>query len=89
MVVAETSVVGVEGHSEVVLDAMDLVSTLGLSFGGNEKPLLNLFSDIEENWNREEGVLVSSFKGKRELKNLECSINFDARGLALVGSKEG
>jgi hypothetical protein len=32
-VVAETPVVRVEGHSKVVLDAMDLVLTLGLSFG--------------------------------------------------------
>jgi hypothetical protein len=76
MVVAETPMVGVEDYFEVVLDAMDLAPTLGLSFGGDEKRLLNFFSDIEENWDREEGVSVSNSKGKRELKNLECSINF-------------
>jgi hypothetical protein len=75
-VVAETPVVGVEDYFEVVLDAMDLTPTLGLSFGGDEKRLLNLFSNIEENWDRVEGVSVSNSKGKRELKNLECSINF-------------
>jgi hypothetical protein len=32
-VVAETLVVRVESHSEVVLDTMDLVSTLELYFG--------------------------------------------------------
>ena len=72
--------VGVEGHSEVVLDTIKLVSTLGLSFGVDDKSLMKFFSDIEENGNRVEGVSVSNSKGKRELKNLKCSINFDARG---------
>jgi hypothetical protein len=36
--------------------------------------LLNLFSKIEE-----ERKLTSKVKGKRELKNLECSINYEAR----------
>jgi hypothetical protein len=79
-VVAETPMVGVEGHSKVVLDAMKLVSTLGLSFGGDDKSLMKKNLDIEENRNRVEGVSVSNPKRKRELKNLECSINFDARG---------
>jgi hypothetical protein len=72
--------VGVEGYSEVVLDAMDLAPTLGLTFGGDEKRLLNLFSNIEENRDYEEGVSVSNSKWRMELKNLECSINFEARG---------
>jgi hypothetical protein len=61
-VVAETPMVGVEGHSKVVLDAMKLVSTLGLSFGGDDKSLMKKNLDIEENRNRVEGVSVSNSK---------------------------
>ena len=39
---------------------------------GDEKSLLNLFSKIEEK--RKPTFKV---KGKRELKNLECSINYE------------
>ena len=48
-VVAETSEKGVENYSEVVLDAVKFVSSVGLSngYGGDEKSLLNLFSIIE------------------------------------------
>ena len=67
-VVAETPVVEVEGYSEVVLDAMDLAPTLGLSFGGDEKRLLNLFSDIEENWDCEEGSRFQILKGRGSSK---------------------
>jgi hypothetical protein len=38
-----------------------------------------IFSVIEEGWYLEEGVSASKPKGKRELKILECSFNFDAR----------
>jgi hypothetical protein len=48
--------------------------------GVDEKSLLNLFSAIEEDQYHEEGVSISNSKGKRELKNLECSINFEVRG---------
>jgi hypothetical protein len=51
-----------------------------LTFEGNKKSLLNHFSVIEEDRYCEEGVSASNTKGKRKLKNLECSINFEARG---------
>jgi hypothetical protein len=79
-VVADTLVVGVEGYSKVVLGAMELAPTLGLTFEGDEKHLLNLFLVIEEDRYCEERAFVSNTKGKRELKNLECSINFEAKG---------
>jgi hypothetical protein len=41
---------------------------------------LDLFSVIEEEWEPIIGVSAPKVKGKRELKNLECSINFEARG---------
>ena len=77
--VEDTPVVWVEGYSEGVLNAMELTPNLGLTFGGDEKRLSNLFSVIEEDQFREEEVSVSNSKEKRELKNLECSINFEAR----------
>jgi hypothetical protein len=39
-----------------------------------------LFSVIEVDRDRDPGVSVSNTKGKRELKNLECSINFETSG---------
>jgi hypothetical protein len=49
-VVVETAEKGAENYSEVVLDMMKFASTMGLSCGegGDEKSLLNLFSNIEE-----------------------------------------
>jgi hypothetical protein len=45
-VVVETSEMGVENYSEVVLDAVKFVSSVGLSngYGGDKKSLMNLFS---------------------------------------------
>jgi hypothetical protein len=34
---------------------------------------------IDEGQRQEVSVLASKLKGYREIKNLECSINFDAR----------
>jgi hypothetical protein len=53
----------------VVLDAVKFASSMGLSCGegDDEKSLLNLFLNIEEEWK------PSKAKGKKELTNLECS----------------
>ena len=51
-----------------------------MSFVGEEKRLNDIFLVIEEDRYCEDGVATSNTKGKRELKNLECSINFEARG---------
>jgi hypothetical protein len=77
--VADTLAVEEEGYFEGVLGAMELAPTLGLAVGDVEKKLLRLFSVIEANRNRDPGVSVSNCKGKRELKTLECSINFETR----------
>jgi hypothetical protein len=61
------------------LGAMELAPTLGLIVGDDEKKLLSLFFVIEANRDRDLEVSVSDCKGKRELKNLECSINFESR----------
>jgi hypothetical protein len=65
----DAPVMGLEVYSEGVLDAMECAPTLGLTFGGDEKRLLNLFSIIEKDLCRKEGVFVSNTKGKSELKN--------------------
>ena len=65
-VVADTSEKGEENYSEVVLDDVKFASSVGLSNveGGDEKSLLNLFSNIEEEWE----PYTSKVKGKRELE---------------------
>jgi hypothetical protein len=75
-VVADTSEKGEENYSEVVLDAVKFASNMGWNCGdeGDEKSLLNIFSKIEE-----ERKPTSKVKGKRERKNLECSLNYEAR----------
>ena len=41
---------------------------------------MDLFFVIEDGWFLEDGVFASKPKCKRKLKNLKCSLNFDARG---------
>jgi hypothetical protein len=66
-VVVDTLVIGEEGYSNKVLDAMNSAHTVWMSWGGDDKKLLDLFSVMDK---REPKV-----KGMRELKNLECSIS--------------
>ena len=75
---ADNPVVEEEGYSEGVLDAMELIPTLGLTVRDDEKK--SLFTIIEADRARDPMVSVSNTKGKGELKNLECSINFETRG---------
>jgi hypothetical protein len=57
-----------------VLDAMNLAPVVGLSWGGGDKKLWDLFSVIDK---REPVVeaLAPKVKGMRELKNMDCSIS--------------
>ena len=73
-VVVETPVEGVEGYSKGVLDVMNSAPVVGLSWGGEDKNLLDLFSVMDK---REPiiGISASKVKGMRELKNLDCSIS--------------
>jgi hypothetical protein len=49
---------------------------------GNEEQTLALLTAIEEEHRREELAFPSNLgiRGSRELRNLECSINYDAKG---------
>jgi len=62
--------------------ANEIYPILGISFEGHNLQLLDFLSFIEEDRRLgEEGALFGGGKkGKREVKNLECSINYDARG---------
>lgn len=46
-VVADAPAGQMEGSSEVVLGAMELAPTLGLTFEGDEKSLLNIFQSLK------------------------------------------
>jgi hypothetical protein len=59
---------------------------MGISYGDDEKGFLDFLTLVDEEQHQEIPVSASKPKGSRELKNLECSINFDARG---VGSSRG
>jgi hypothetical protein len=69
-VVVDIPVVG----EDRVLDVMNLAPVVGLSWGGGDKKLRDLFSIIDK---RE--LLVEApapkIKGMRELKNIVCSIS--------------
>jgi hypothetical protein len=47
---------------------------------GHEEQTLAFLTSFEVDHRREELASLSSFKGMRELQNLECSINYDAKG---------
>ncbi len=47
------------------------------------KMFLDLLAVLEEGHHEVVGS-ASTPKGRRELKNLECSINFDARGIGVL-----
>jgi hypothetical protein len=76
----EGSVGSVSGYSDWVIQrANEIDPILGISFEGHKLQLLDFLSFIEEDRRLgEEGALSSGGKkGKREIKNFECSINYD------------
>jgi hypothetical protein len=77
----DVPVVGEEGYSNKVLGAMNLAPVVGMTWGGDDKKLLDLFSAME---NKE-----SKVKGLRELKSLDCTISpvKSQRRRGVVGSK--
>jgi hypothetical protein len=54
---------------------------VGISCVGQEKTLA-LLTAIEKEDRREEVDSLSSSKGYMKLKNLECTINYDAKGVS-------
>jgi hypothetical protein len=77
------SEVDLSGYPDWVIQrANEICPILGISFEGHNLQLLDFLSFIEADRHLgEEGALsCGGKKGKREVKNLECSINYDARG---------
>lgn len=71
------------GYSDRVIQHVNAIyPILGISFNGHNLQLLDFLSFIEEECRiEEEGALsCRGKKGIREVKNLECSINYEARG---------
>jgi hypothetical protein len=66
-----------EGYSKEVIHSMNFAPMVGLSWGGDDKRMLNLLSGIEK---EKRELAAPKVKGKRELKNLDCSLNFEASG---------
>jgi hypothetical protein len=72
---------GLEGgvvHTKAVKDAKLCFSTMGISYMGSEEGFLDFLTLVDEGQN---SVSTPKKKMNREVKNLECSINFDARGM--------
>jgi hypothetical protein len=74
-------------YSRVVEESKSCFRTMGVSFvGSDQKGFLDFLALIEdERFDFEsppkKDKEIKRKKGKREVKNLECSINFDARGM--------
>jgi hypothetical protein len=77
---------GVVVYPMVVQDARSCFRTMGVSFKGTEKGFLDLLTLVDEG---QHSVSALKKKLKREVKNLECLINFNVSGVgsSRVGGK--
>jgi hypothetical protein len=64
--------------------ASEIYPIVGISYVGHKLQLLALLTFLEGEHRNNEMVANSSSgtKGLREVNNLECSVNYDARGLS-------
>jgi hypothetical protein len=83
-----------EGVSEEVVGSLGAVfnsalclQTMGISFEGNVKGFLYVMAQVVEGQHLEVPVSTPKVKGNRELHNLDCDINYDARSLGSTRSK--
>jgi hypothetical protein len=74
------------GPPEAAIDLNFCCNTLGVSHEGNVKSFVEFMTLIDAKHHLEALVSSYKFKKSREVKNLECSINYDARGF---GSSQG
>jgi hypothetical protein len=84
---------GKSGYSDWVIQcANEIYPIVGISYVGHKLQLLGLLTFLEEEcWNN---VMVtnsnSGTKGKREVRNLECLVNYDARSVrSRCGNRKG
>jgi hypothetical protein len=66
--------VGEKGYSKAALDAMKFTPVVGMTWGGEDNKMLEMFSAFDK---RKPSVDVSTpkVKGLRELKNLDCTLS--------------
>jgi hypothetical protein len=62
-----------------------VIQSVGISYDGDAKRFLDFMAQVDERQCQEVLVSTPKRKGRRELKNLESSINFDSRS---VGSSQ-
>jgi hypothetical protein len=67
-------------YTKAVQHAKEVFPLLGISCGGNEKKIFDLLTVLDKEQRHEVLASLATLKGRRELKNLECSINFNGRG---------
>jgi hypothetical protein len=84
---------GVSGYLDwVTQSASEIYPIVGILYVGHKLQLLALLTFLEGELRNNAMVanLSSGTKGKREFKNLECSVNYDARGLSSsCGNRKG
>ena len=66
--------IGTKGYPKVALDAMKFPPIVGMTWGGKDNKMLEMFSAFDK---RKPSVDVSTpkVKGLRELKNLDCTLS--------------
>jgi hypothetical protein len=66
--------VGTKGYSKAALDAIKFAPVVGMTWGGEDHKMLEMFSVFDK---RKPFVDVSTpkVKGLRELKNLDCTLS--------------
>jgi hypothetical protein len=75
------------GYSEWIIQcANEIYPIVGISYVGHELQLLALLTFLEEE-RRNEELSSDGTKGKREVKNLESFVNYNARGSCSSHSK--
>jgi hypothetical protein len=75
------------GPPGATIDLNFCFQTLGVSHERNVKGFLDFMAQVDAEQRQEGPVSTFKFKGSREVKNLECTINYDARGFGFSRSK--
>jgi hypothetical protein len=66
---------------EAMFDVTLCLQAAGIYFEGNKKGFLDVKAQVVEGQRLEVSISIPKIKGNRELHNLECDINYDARSL--------
>jgi hypothetical protein len=76
------------GYSDWVMQsANEIYPIVGMTFVGHKLQLLAFLTCIEEERKEERRLGKGRTKGKREIRNLESSINYDAKGSGVSSGK--